>query len=133
MRWSTPDNNTTLYLGAGLTRDDINLVNGVVENEHKRSNEFMIGVTRRGRRTISSSSTSAIAAASGYFNDPYKLVTSARGSATRPPTLARWNHHIEPLGVTIRLQLPFLSRHLRHSAPTRPPSRARTRWASVSR
>lgn len=107
VRWSTPDNNTTLYLGAGLTRDDINPVNGVVENEHKRSNEFMIGVTQAWTKNDLVQLNVGHVAASGYFNDPYKLVDKRPRERDQTTALARWNHHIEPLAVTIRSSYRF--------------------------
>ena len=119
MRWSTPDNNTTLYAGAGLTRDDINPVNGVVENEHRRTDEYMLGITQAWTKNDLVQLNIGHVSGRGYFNDPYKLVDKRpRQRGTRQTALARWNHHIEPLGVTIR-PLPFLSRHLRHPRPHR--------------
>jgi len=45
-RYSTPDNNRTYAFGIGATSDDINSVNGVAENEHRHSLEFMVGITQ---------------------------------------------------------------------------------------
>lgn len=107
VRWSTPDNNTTLYLGAGLTRDDINPVNGVVENEHKRSNEFMVGATQAWTRNDLFQFNVGHVVASGYFNDPYKLVDKRPRERVQTTALARWNHHIERLGATVRSSYRF--------------------------
>ncbi len=107
VRWSTPDNNTTLYAGVGLTRDDINPVNGVVENEHRRGNEFMLGVTQAWTKNDLLQLNVGHVVASGYFNDPYKLVDKRPRERDQSTVLARWNHYIDPAGVTIRASYRF--------------------------
>lgn len=107
VRWSTPDNNTTFALGGGLTRDDINPVNGVVENEHRRTREFMIGVTQAWTKNDLVQLNFGHVAGMGYFNDPYKLVDQRPRERNQTTLLARWNHHIEPVAVTIRSSYRF--------------------------
>jgi len=102
LRWSTPDNNTTFYVGAGLARDSINPVNLLVKNEHKRSNEVMLGVTQAWTKNDLVQANIGYVSGRGYFNDPYKLVDQRPRNRDQTTVQLRWNHYIEPRGETVR-------------------------------
>lgn len=99
---SSADRNTTWTLGLAASSDRINPVNDIVDDERKRSTDLLAGLTqvlgthdivqfnvgyRRGR---------------GYFSDPYKVFDNRPRSRDQRTLQARWNHHLEATGGTLR-------------------------------
>lgn len=107
LRWSTPDNNTTFYVGAGLSRDVINPVNFLVKNQTKRSDEVMVGVTQAWTKNDLVQANVGYISGRGYFNDPYKLVDRRPRERDQTTVQLRWNHYIEPRGETLRSSYRF--------------------------
>ena len=101
-RVATPDNNTTFTLGAGHSEDRINPVNDVVENEAKRSNEVIAGVTHALTANNLVQGNLTYTDGRGYFNDPYKRNDKRPDRRKQVAALARWNHHMAGWGSTLR-------------------------------
>ncbi len=108
-RWSSADNNTTWLAGASTSRDTINPVNGIVENEHKNVSEFMVGVTQALSKNDLAQLNLTHVRGSGYFNDPYKLVDRRPREKNQTIALARWNHFIESNSTTLRSSYRYYS------------------------
>jgi hypothetical protein len=101
-RFSSDDNNTTVNVGLGLSRDEIDSVNNVAQNERKRSQEFLLGMTQALTRTDLLQVNLSYAWGKGYYNDPYKFQDTRPDQRHQAVLLARWNHHFEELGTTLR-------------------------------
>lgn len=106
-RFSSDDNNTTYNVGGGASRDVINSVNNVAQNEHKRTQELLFGVTRALTRTDLLQVNLGYTWGSGYYSDPYKLQDNRPDQRRQSVLLARWNHHFEGLGATLRSSYRF--------------------------
>jgi hypothetical protein len=104
-RWSTEDNNTTLTTALGLSSDTIEPTGGGVlgiEQEHKRSAEALIGLTRAVSRNDLLQMTLTMSFGRGFFSDPYKQFDSRPRSRNTGIYQLRWNHHVPRWGATLR-------------------------------
>lgn len=104
-RWSGDDNNTTAIFGLGLTRDAIDPVGGGahdISNEHRRTFEFIVGMTRAATANDLLQLTLTYSSGRGYFSDPYKLFDERPRERVSAVGLLRWNHHLENAGATLR-------------------------------
>ena len=100
---SSDDNNTTWSFGAGVSNDDINPVNHIVQDESRHSVNLLAGVSQvLGPNDIAQLTVSA-SHGTGYFSDPYKLFDQRPRQRNQATLLARWNHHHSALGGTSRL------------------------------
>ncbi|MFZ3290599.1 MAG: DUF3570 domain-containing protein [Telluria sp.] len=100
---SSADNNTTWLFGAGVANDRIDPVNRAVNNEHKRTLDLMLGVTRvLGARDIGQLVLGHVRGR-GYFSNPYKFVDARLRTHDQNSALLRWNHHFSASGATSRL------------------------------
>lgn len=106
-RFSSDDNNTTVNVGTGLSRDKINSVNNVARNESKRSQELLLGVTRALTRTDLLQVNLSYAWGKGYYSDPYKLQDNRPDQRRQTVLLARWNHYLEGFGATLHSSYRF--------------------------
>lgn len=106
-RISSADNNTTWYVGAGWSSDNINPVNEVVVDEHKRTQELMLGVTQVWTKNDLLQLNLGHVRGRGYFNDPYKLADRRPRERDQTTVLLRWNHYVEPYGATVRSSYRF--------------------------
>ncbi len=106
-RVSSADNNTTWYVGAGWASDTINPVNRLVRNEHKRTQELMLGVTQAWTKNDLVQVNLGHIRGRGYFNDPYKLADIRPRERDQTTLLVRWNHHVENRNVTVRSSYRF--------------------------
>lgn len=106
-RVSSADNNTTWYIGAGWSSDTINPVNNLVRNEHKRTQELMLGVTQVWTRNDLVQLNLGHVRGRGYFNDPYKLADIRPRERDQTTVLLRWNHHVENYNATVRSSYRF--------------------------
>ncbi len=116
--FSSDDNNTTLNVGLGFARDRINPVNGVVSNEHKRSWDAMLGLTQALTPRDIAQFNLTYSSGRGYYNDPYKLLDERPRQRQQTAFLARWNHHFEGLGSTLRASYRFYHDNFRINAHT---------------
>ena len=99
---STPDNNTTIDLGAARTSDTINPVTQLVVSETKNVQDFLLSLTQviTPQDLVQLQWVNSIG--QGYFNDPYKLLDS-RPSHRRIDAISfRWNHHRPETSTTAR-------------------------------
>ena len=101
-RFSSDDNNTTWNIGLGAAYDTINPVNELVVNEHKHTAELIVGVTQAVTPVDVVQLNLTASVGSGYFNDPYKLADKRPRIRNQGVMLARWNHHFEGDGSTLR-------------------------------
>ena len=108
-RFSSADNNTTWLAGVSTSRDTINPVNGIVENEHKNVSEFMVGVTQAWTKNDLLQFNLTYVRGNGYFNDPYKLVDQRPREKNQTIAMLRWNHFVESNSTTIRSSYRYYS------------------------
>jgi len=102
-RVSTPDNNTTLATGVGVSSDDIDSVNLVARGRTKRTTDMMVGLTQvLGANDIVQSNVT-YSVGRGYFDDPYKAIDVRPDKRDQLAWLTRWNHHFDGLDATLRL------------------------------
>lgn len=106
LRLHSDDRNRSWQLGAAHTRDRIGSVDDPDLHESRRTVEFTTGLTQViDRRTIAQL-TVTHAAATGWFNDPYKSLDKRPGSRHQSSWMLRWNHHLESgfgAGSSLRL------------------------------
>lgn len=108
-RYSSADNNTTWVAGIGASRDAINPVNQIVENERKNVVEGMIGLVLALSKNDLAQFNLTHVRGRGYFNDPYKLVDERPRSKNQTIGLIRHNHFIEGNSTTVRSSYRFYS------------------------
>lgn len=104
-RWSSDDNNRTWTVGLGHSSDTIdNTSNGVSTaiDQHKRTTEFMAGVTQVLTPTDIAQLNLTRSIGHGYYNDPYKSFDRRPDRRNAWIALARWNHHVERFGASVR-------------------------------
>lgn len=104
-RWSTEDNNNTLTAALGLSKDTIAPTGGGVlgvAQDHKRTIETMVGVTRAFTRNDLIQATLGLNFGNGYFSDPYKQFDSRPRERFTTVFQLRWNHHMQGWGATLR-------------------------------
>ncbi|PTT87001.1 hypothetical protein DBR42_12555 [Pelomonas sp. HMWF004] len=102
VRFASSNNNTTLNVGVGGSRDKINPVNKVVVGERKRTNEYIVGVTHALTSNDLVQVNATYTDGRGYFNDPYKRFDKRPDQRKQTALLALWNHHFSGLGATLR-------------------------------
>jgi Protein of unknown function (DUF3570) len=104
--FSSEDNNTTLNIGLGHSNDSINAtdggVSGDVYGKRKKTNEFMVGVTRAVSAWDIAQVNLTYSAGKGYYSDPYKYFDVRPDKRQQLALLGRWNHHFEGDGSTLR-------------------------------
>lgn len=101
--WESESRNTTWSAGIGHADDRIDPVNGIVKDERKRTNNFLLSVTQVLTMNDVVQLTLGHDAGTGYFSDPYKTLDNRPRSRSESTLLARWNHHIASTGGTSRL------------------------------
>lgn len=103
--WSTADNNTTWNIGVASSEDKIEPTGGGVNNigsRKKRADEMVIGLTQVLSRTDIVQLNATLSAGEGFYSDPYKLLDVRPEARKQAAALARWNHHFEGDGSTLR-------------------------------
>ena len=99
---SDDSKNTTWTAGLGLNRDVINPNNQIVDHETKRVTDLLLGVTQvLGTHDIAQINLGH-SFGSGYFTDPYKVMDNRPRERNHTTLMARWNHHFEASGGTLR-------------------------------
>ncbi|CAN5737562.1 DUF3570 domain-containing protein [soil metagenome] len=105
LRINSADNNRTYAMGASLAVDTINAVSAGVLDRHKRTWEFLAGVTQVLTPVDLAQVNVTYSSGRGYFSDPYK---DQYGQDVRPnardqlAVLARYNHQFENLDASLR-------------------------------
>ncbi len=109
LRLSTEDNNTTLNIGTGYTDDTIkpNPGSAVSQDESKRINDFIVGVTQVVTANDIVQANLTHARGRGYFSDPYKFLDNRPQERNQTALLIRWNHHFSASGGTLRSSYRF--------------------------
>jgi hypothetical protein len=109
LRLSTDDNNTTLSMGAGYTDDTIkpNPGSAVSQDESKRINDFIVGVTQVVTANDIVQANLTYARGRGYYSDPYKFLDNRPRERDQTALLLRWNRHVPSTGGTLRSSYRF--------------------------
>lgn len=110
-RWSSEDNNRTWTVGYGTSNDTIDnsLTIGTAIDKHKRTHEFMAGVTQVLTPTDIAQFNLTRGVGSGYFTDPYKLFDQRPDQRNTWIALARWNHYVERFDAAIHSSYRYYS------------------------
>lgn len=101
---ASDDRNTTWNAGLAFNRDHIDPVNRIVRGERKQVRDLVIGVTQVLGRHDVAQITLGHAQQQGYLSDPYKALDQRPRTRDATRLLLRWNHHLEPIGATLRWQ-----------------------------
>ncbi|MFL6664298.1 MAG: DUF3570 domain-containing protein [Rhizobacter sp.] len=101
-RFASEDNNRTWNVGAAYTSDRISSSDDELLHERRRTTEATVGVTQAmsAADLVQVAFTGALGR--GYFSDPYKTADHRPGKRDQAILLARWNHHVEGVGGTLR-------------------------------
>jgi hypothetical protein len=101
-RFSSADNNTTWNIGVGVSNDTINPVNQLVENQHKRTRELILGVTQAWSPQDLVQLNLGLSLGKGYFDDPYKTLDQRPDRRRQTALQLRWNHALADSAATLR-------------------------------
>jgi hypothetical protein len=109
LRLSTDDSNTTVTLGAGYIDDTIkpNVGSSVSQDEPKRSNDFIVGVTQVVTPNDIVQANLTFARGSGFYSDPYKFLDNRPRERDQTALLLRWNHYVDAARGTLRASYRF--------------------------
>jgi len=116
--FSSEDNNTTLNLGLGISRDRIDPVNQIVVGEHKRTSDALVGLTQALGPSDLVQFDLTYSHGEGYYNDPYKLLDQRPRRRDQTAALLRWNHHFDDLDATLRTDYRWYHDNFRINAHT---------------
>lgn len=108
--WSSADNNTTLNLGIGGSKDKIDPTDGGVagiSNEKKDSNDLIVGLTQALSKNDLIQFNVTYSQGKGYYSDPYKTLDERPRARKQAAALARWNHYLQDDGSTLRASYRF--------------------------
>lgn len=109
--FASDDNTRTWNIGLGYASDRVGSVNDKTRDQRKRTAELMIGVTQALSSTdlvqlnltfSSGRCVNDLEGVSSCFSDPYKEPDLRPHKRDQAILLARWNHHFEDLGATLR-------------------------------
>lgn len=112
IRHATADQNTTLTAGIGYSSDDISPTDGPQFTEHKKTTDFVVGVTQVLSPNDIGQFNLYYAQQSGYLTDPYKAfwgVDNRPRSRDQWAALFRWNHFFEGVDGTLRSSYRYYS------------------------
>ncbi len=101
-RWSSDDNNRSWNAGVALTRDRIGSSDDFTLAERRRTVEATAGVTQALSRTDIVQFGLTLSEGRGYYSDPYKRIDQRPAQRRQRIATLRWNHHVEPLNLTLR-------------------------------
>lgn len=111
-RWSSDDNNRTWTVGYGTSRDTIdNSYSGgtTAINQHKRTHEFMGGLTQVLTPTDIAQFNVTRSTGEGYYDDPYKTLDKRPNQRDAWIALARWNHYLGQFDASLRSSYRYYS------------------------
>jgi hypothetical protein len=97
------DKNTTWSAGLGLNRDHIQPANFIVNHEHKKGADLLLGVTQVVSMNDIVQVNLGHYSGRGYFSDPYKIYDERPRERQHQTFQARWNHHVAEWGGTSRV------------------------------
>lgn len=100
--FSSEDNNRSWNIGIGHANDKISSSNDDALHESKRTTEFMVGVTQAVSSNDLVQLNFTLNQGRGYYSDPYKEPDIRPRKRDQSILLARWNHHFEGIGATLR-------------------------------
>ncbi len=109
--FSSDDNNRSWNFGLGYAADRVSSVNDLDLHERKRTIELMFGVTQALSPTdlvqlnltyTNGRCVNDPADKPSCYSDPYKEPDFRPHKRDQAILLARWNHHIEGMGATLR-------------------------------
>ena len=103
-RWRSDDGNRTLSVGASLARDRIGSVDDPELDGRRRRHELSLSLTQVLTATDALQATLTLVDSRGLHSDPYKRVDQRPQGRSAQVLALRWNHHVEPLDATLRLQ-----------------------------
>lgn len=102
LRWATDDQNTELSFSLGGSNDAINPVNEIVVDAKRKTQQVAFGITKVASRTDVLQANLSHSTASGYHNDPYKVLDERPRQRRQTAMMLRWNHHFADGGSTLR-------------------------------
>lgn len=110
-RWSSDDNNRTWTVGYGHASDTIDNTysGGSVVNQHKRTHEFMGGVTQVLTPGDIAQFNLTRSVGKGYYSDPYKSFDQRPQQRDAWIALARWNHYLDKFDASLRSSYRYYS------------------------
>ena len=100
--FSSEDNNRTWSLGLGYAADKIGSTNDASLHERKRTTETMVGVTQALSPNDLAQLDFTLNIGRGFYSDPYKEPDIRPRERDQAIVLARWNHHFEGPGASLR-------------------------------
>lgn len=100
--FSSDDNNRTVSFGAAFTHDRIGSTDDPTLDERRRTVQLTAGLTQNlsPRDIVQGSLT--LARGIGFYDDPYKFPDHRPDQRNQLIAAARWNHHVEAYGATLR-------------------------------
>ena len=99
---ASEDKNTTWTAGIGVAHDSINSSTRSYTGQRKQVTDLLFGLTQvMGTHDIAQVNL-AWRAGHGFFTDPYKVFDNRPRTRNSGTLLARWNHHVESTGGTLR-------------------------------
>lgn len=100
--FSSVDNNRTASFGAAFTQDRIGATGDASLDERRRTLQLTAGLTQNlSPRDIVQGSVT-LGRGIGFYDDPYKFPDHRPDHRNQLVASARWNHHIEAYGATVR-------------------------------
>jgi len=105
--FSSDDNNRRWSIGLGYASDKIGSTNDAALHERKHTTEFALGVTQALSATDLVQVNATYNLGHGFYSDPYKEPDIRPRVRKQGILLARWNHHFEGLGSTLRSSYRF--------------------------
>ena len=105
--FSSEDNNRSWNIGVGYAADKIGSTNDASLHERKRTTELMLGVTQALTSNDLLQVNLSFNSGRGYYSDPYKEPDIRPRQRDQAIVLARWNHHLESMGATLRSSYRF--------------------------
>ena len=112
VRHATADQNTTFTVGVGYSSDDIFPTDGPQFTEHKKTTDFVVGVTQVLSPNDIGQFNLYYAQQSGYLTDPYKAfwgIDNRPRSRDQWAALFRWNHFFEGVDASLRSSYRYYS------------------------
>jgi hypothetical protein len=101
--FDSPDRNRTFTIGAGYADDTIDSVNGLADDERRRTRDVQLGITRVLSPRDVAQASFTFAHGSGYYDDPYKVLDRRPDGRAERALSLRWNHAFERSGSALRL------------------------------
>jgi hypothetical protein len=108
LRVASDDRNRTYAFGVAATRDRINPTNDVVENAHRRTLDFLVGITQALSTHSIIQSNLTYSTGSGYFSDPYKPADTRPDSRRIFAWLTRYNVYLPAPDASLQLSYRWL-------------------------